>query len=152
MLEETLQICLQMWSDNDGPYEGKHFQLAETICQPQPVRRPPIPLGGEGEKKTLRLVAQYADAWHSSTPLDGLPHKLDVLRGHCDAAGRDFSEIRLTTAYLDDPFADVDAYLRVLDRYSELGVDLITTAPMPGNPDPQGWVERLGDEVISRLH
>ena len=54
MLEETLQICRQMWSDDDGPYEGKHYQLAETICQPQPIRRPPILIGGSGEKKTLR--------------------------------------------------------------------------------------------------
>ena len=54
MLEETLQICLQMWSDNDGPYNGKHYQLAETICAPQPIRRPPILIGGDGEKKTLR--------------------------------------------------------------------------------------------------
>jgi F420-dependent oxidoreductase-like protein len=58
MLEETLQICRQMWSDDDGPYNGKHYQLAETICAPQPIRRPPILIGGDGEKKTLRLVAQ----------------------------------------------------------------------------------------------
>src|SRR5271156_5861613 len=62
MLEETLQICEQMWSDNNGPFEGKHYRLAETLCVPQPIQqpRPPILIGGEGEKKTLRLVAQYA--------------------------------------------------------------------------------------------
>lgn len=151
MLEETLQICLQMWSDDDGPYAGKHYQLAETICRPQPLRRPPILLGGSGEKKTLRMVAQYADVWHTSATLEELPHKLDVLRKHCDTAGRDISEIRLSAAYLDDPFDDVDEYLRVLDRYTALGFDLITTGPLPGNPDPQGWVKRLGDEVIPRL-
>jgi F420-dependent oxidoreductase-like protein len=151
MLEETLQICLQMWSTNDGPYQGKHYQLAETICAPQPIRRPPILLGGSGEKKTLRMVAQYADVWNTTASLEELPHKLDVLRRHCDAVGRDFSEIRLTVGLFDDPFADVDAYLRVLDEYAALGVDTINTGPLPGNPDPAGWVKRLGDEVIPRL-
>ena len=116
MLEETLQICQQMWSDDDGPYEGKHYRLAETICQPQPIRRPPILIGGSGEKKTLRMVAQYADVWNASSTLDELPHKLDVLRAHCDAVGRDVAEIRLTAGYFDDPFADVDSYLRTIDR------------------------------------
>src|SRR3981081_339167 len=75
MLEETLQVCQQMWSDNDGPYTGKHYQLAETICKPQPIRRPPVLIGGDGEKKTLRLVAQYADIWNSTTTeVDELKH------------------------------------------------------------------------------
>ncbi|WP_319448108.1 MULTISPECIES: LLM class F420-dependent oxidoreductase [unclassified Mycobacterium] len=151
MLEETLQICQQMWSDDDGPYEGKHYQLAETICAPQPIRRPPIFIGGSGEKKTLRMVAQYADVWNASSTLEELPHKIDVLRRHCDAVGRDFSDIRLTVGYFDDPFADVDGYLRTLDQYAALGIDTINTGPWPGNPDPAGWVKRLGDEVIPRL-
>ena len=150
MLEETLQICLQMWSADDGPYEGNHYRLAETICQPQPVRRPPILIGGSGEKKTLRLVAQYADVWNGTASIDEMPHKLDVLRRHCDTVGRDFAEIRLTAGYFADPFQDVDEYLRTLDRYAQLGFDLISTGPIPGNPDPQGWVERLGDEVLPR--
>ncbi|MGH3166569.1 MAG: LLM class F420-dependent oxidoreductase [Trebonia sp.] len=151
MLEETLQICLQMWSADDGPYEGRHYRLAETICQPQPVRQPPILIGGSGEKKTLRLVAQYADVWNGTAPIDEMPHKLDVLRRHCDAVGRDFGDIRLTAGYMADPFSNVDEYLRTLDRYAELGFDLIGTGPLPGNPDPEGWVKRLGDEVLTRL-
>src|SRR5882757_11368853 len=151
MLEETLQICQQMWSDNDGPYDGKHYRLAETICQPQPIRRPPILIGGDGEKKTLRMVAQYADVWNTTASIEELPHKLDVLRRHCDAVGRDFSEIRLTSGFFTDPFADLDEYLRTLERYAALGIDLVNAGPFPGNPDPVGFVKRLGDEVIPRL-
>jgi F420-dependent oxidoreductase-like protein len=151
MLEETLQICRQMWSDDDGPYEGKHYRLTETICQPQPVRRPPILIGGSGEKKTLRMVAQYADVWNSTASIDELPHKLEVLRRHCDAVSRDFADIRLTAGLFTDPFGDVDDYLRHVDQLADLGFDLINVGPLPGNPDPVGFVKRLGDEVIPRL-
>src|SRR6201986_1644040 len=90
MLEETLQICQQMWSDNDGTYDGKHYQLAKAFSRPQPTRRPPILIGGGGEKKTLRLVAQYADVWNSTeSEPDELKHKIEVLTRHCDTVGRD---------------------------------------------------------------
>ncbi|HEV7582636.1 MAG TPA: LLM class F420-dependent oxidoreductase [Mycobacterium sp.] len=153
MLEETLQICQQMWSDNDGPYTGKHYQLAETICKPQPIRRPPVLIGGDGEKKTLRLVAQYADIWNSTVPeVDGLQHKIDVLNRHCDTLGRDPGEIRKTVGLLVvDPFEDIDGYLKTAERYAKLGVDMINAGPVPGNPDPVGFIRRLGDELIPRL-
>lgn len=154
MLEETLQICGQMWSDNDGPYDGKHYRLAETICVPQPIRRPPILIGGDGEKKTLRLVAQYADIWNSmSTDVEELKHKIDVLNRHCEAVGRDPGEIRTTSGglFAMDPFENIDEYLKAAERYASLGVDMINTGPLPGNPDPVGFVRRLGDEVIPRL-
>src|ERR1700758_2084266 len=101
MVEETLQICEQMWSDNNGPFQGRHYQLAETLCAPQPIQkpRPPILIGGAGEKKTLRLVAQYADVWNislSAGPVDELRHKLDMLKRHCDDVGRDPATIRKT--------------------------------------------------------
>ncbi|MDM4138610.1 MULTISPECIES: LLM class F420-dependent oxidoreductase [Mycobacterium] len=152
MLEETLQICRQMWSDNDGPYEGKHYQLAETICAPQPIRRPPVLIGGDGEKKTLRLVAQYADIWNSTvTEVDAIRHKIEVLHRHCDAVGRDPGEIRKTVGYFVDPFEDLDGYFRTVEGYAALGVKLVNAGPFPGNPDPVGFVRRLGDEVIPRL-
>jgi F420-dependent oxidoreductase-like protein len=152
MLEDTIQICQQMWSDNDGPYEGKHYRLAETICEPQPVRRPPILIGGGGEKKTLRLVAQYADVWNSTAQtVDELAHKIDVLNEHCRAVGRDPSEIRKTAGLFRDPFEDPDDYLKTVQSYAELGVDLINLGPLPGNPDPVGFVRRLGDELVPRV-
>jgi F420-dependent oxidoreductase-like protein len=152
MLEETLQICRQMWSDDDGPYEGKHYRLAETICQPRPIRRPPVLIGGDGEKKTLRMVAQYADIWNSTTPdVDQLAHKVDVLQRHCDALGRDSGEIRKTVGYFVDPFDDVDGYLKTVERYAGLGVDMVNAGPFPGNPDPVGFIRRLGDEIVPRL-
>jgi F420-dependent oxidoreductase-like protein len=152
MLEETLQICQQMWSENDGPYDGKHYHLAETLCVPQPIRRPPILIGGGGEKKTLRLVAQYADVWNSTDfEIDLLTHKIDVLSRHCDTVGRDVAEIRKTVGFFEDPFADVDGYLKKLERLAELGVDMINTGPVPGSPDPAGFVKRFGDEVMPRL-
>jgi F420-dependent oxidoreductase-like protein len=153
MLEETLQICRQMWSDNDGPYTGKHYQLAETICEPQPIRRPPVLIGGDGEKKTLRLVAQYADIWNSTVPeVEGLKHKIDVLNRHCDTLSRDPGEIRKTVGLLViDPFEDIDGYLKTAESYAKLGVDMINAGPVPGNPDPVGFIRRLGDELIPRL-
>ena len=92
-LEETLQFCLQMWSDDNGAYDGRHFQLAETACVPPPLARPhpPIMIGGAGERKTLRLVAQYAQ-WcniFGESP-EVMEHKLWVLRGHCERAGTDY--------------------------------------------------------------
>ena len=99
MLEETLQIAQQMWSADNGPYRGRHFQLAETLCVPQPLSRPhpPILVAGGGEKKTLRLVAQYADACNLFGSPEAVRAKLDVLKRHCEALGRDFGTIEITT-------------------------------------------------------
>jgi F420-dependent oxidoreductase-like protein len=152
MLEETLQICLQMWGDDNGPYNGKHYQLAETICEPPPLRRPPILIGGSGEKKTLRMVAQYADVWNTTdSEPDILKHKIDVLTRHCDTVGRDVTEIRKTVGLFADPFADVDGYLMKLDRYAKLGIEMINIGPVPGTPNPASWVKRFGDDLMPRL-
>ena len=100
-LEEALQIVLQMWSGKRASYHGKHYQLAETLNSPQPLTQPhpPILIGGSGEKKTLRLVAQYADACNLFAAPDSevLRHKLDVLKAHCERLGRDYSRIEKTT-------------------------------------------------------
>jgi F420-dependent oxidoreductase-like protein len=100
-LEETLQIAKQMWSENNGPYHGKHFHLAETLCNPQPLSEPhpPILIGGTGEKKTLRLVAKYADAcnFFARMGVESVRSKLDVLKQHCEKVGRNYSDIEKTT-------------------------------------------------------
>lgn len=100
-LEEALQIAKQMWSDNDGPYQGQYYQLAQTLNCPQPLSKPhpPILIGGMGEKKTLRLVARYADACnlYANMGMDTVRARLDVLQQHCEAVGRDYAEIEKTT-------------------------------------------------------
>jgi F420-dependent oxidoreductase-like protein len=126
-LEEALDICLQMWSDNDGPYEGKHYHLERTLNCPQPLTKPhpPILIGGGGEKKTLRLVAKYAQACNLFAGAE-IEHKLDVLRGHCDDVGRDYDEIEKTVMFPLDPGADgenVDALLEELRRLAGLGIE-----------------------------
>ncbi|MDX1662216.1 MAG: LLM class F420-dependent oxidoreductase [Candidatus Promineifilaceae bacterium] len=99
-LEEVLQIAHQMWAGDFSPFHGEHYQLEEPLSVPQPLSEPhpPILIGGMGEKKTLRLVAQYADACNLFTRagLDTLRHKLDVLREHCEAVGRPYDEIEKT--------------------------------------------------------
>jgi len=97
-LEETLQIARQMWSEDNGPYRGKHFQLERTLCSPQPLTRPrpPIMVAGGGEKKTLRLVAEYADACNLFGEPAAVKEKLDILQQHCDRIGRDFGSIETT--------------------------------------------------------
>ncbi len=99
-LEETLQIVLQMWATDETPYDGQHYQLQRPLNSPQSVQRPhpPILIGGTGERKTLRMVAQYADACNIfEMELGEIERKLDVLRGHCSDLGRDFDEIERTT-------------------------------------------------------
>ncbi len=100
-LEETLQIAHQMWSGEAKPYEGKHFQLARTLNSPQPVQKPhpPILIGGTGEKKTLRFVAQYADACNLFARLgkEELKRKLGILQDHCQTVGRPYEQIEKTT-------------------------------------------------------
>jgi F420-dependent oxidoreductase-like protein len=98
-LEELLQISQQMWSGDEAPYNGTHYQLERPLNSPQAVRRPhpPILIGGSGEQKTLRLVAKYADACNLFVMSDEiLGHKLDVLRGHCEQVGRPYAEIEKT--------------------------------------------------------
>ena len=102
-LEEALQITNQMWSGQVAAFHGKHYQLEETLCIPQPLSQPhpPILIGGSGEKKTLRLVAQYADACNlfAFAGPDVIRAKLEVLKRHCEKVGRPYEQIERTALW-----------------------------------------------------
>jgi F420-dependent oxidoreductase-like protein len=152
-LEEALRIAKQMWNpDDNGAFEGKHYRLAETLCVPQPLSKPhpPILIGGRGEKKTLRFVAKYADAWNMGAGLndDGLAEfrqKCDVLRWHCDREGRNFDDIEKTvllTLFVSGqptgrgPWITADETVERLARFREAGMDqAIVNMPHVDRPE-----------------
>lgn len=151
-MAETLQICRQMWGEDNGAYEGQHYQLAETWCVPAPIqRRIPIMIGGSGERKTLRLVAQYADACNLFGEPDVVSHKLDVLRQHCDDVGRDYVSIKKTVMARagTDPIGDQDGFVRQMEAYAAIGVELVTISH--DGVDPVGWTKRLLETVAPRI-
>ncbi len=149
-LEEALQIYLQMCSDDEGPYEGKHYRLARTLNVPQTPQRPhpPILIGGGGEKKTLRLVARYAQACNLF-PTPDLEHKLDVLREHCADVGRDYDEIEKTVMLGFDPGAEgekVDDLLASLQRLAGLGIAQVQGSLH--NVADENSIKIMGEQVI----
>ncbi|MAU10298.1 MAG: LLM class F420-dependent oxidoreductase [Anaerolineaceae bacterium] len=152
-LEETLQIVHQMWDEgNNGPYNGEHFQLVETLNHPQPISQPhpPIMIGGMGEQKTLRMVAQYADACNlfARAGIDVLTHKLDVLNQHCDAVGRNYADIEktsLATAYADD-LDTSDKIIALCEELAGIGIEHVIFN-MP-EPEKLTNVHRLIKEVL----
>ena len=129
-----------MWAGDERPYEGQHYQLARPLNSPNALQKPhpPIMIGGSGERKTLRLVAQYADACNlfdlpGSGFRDDLDHKLEVLRQHCTDVGRDFDEIEITTATAlelgDDHAAGRRALLAHLEDLRAIGVHHTILSP-----------------------
>jgi F420-dependent oxidoreductase-like protein len=155
-LEETLQIAKQMWSGEVQPFNGKHYQLAEPINNPMPLSRPhpPILIGGTGERKTLRLVAQYANACNFFTFIGHaeIARKLDVLRAHCEAIGRDYSEIERTSLgeiQADGPI-DVARIVQECRHLADVGIQH-AIFNMPGGYDLSN-VKALGREVIPEVH
>ena len=156
-LEETLQIAHQMWEGNTSPYQGKHYQLDRPLNSPNSVQRPhpPIMIGGGGEQKTLRLVAQYGDACNLFARLgdDVLSHKLDVLREHCAAVGRPYAEIEKTTLSSlnvtsdgrDGSITPAQA-VEQFARLAEMGIDhAIFNTPRVHEP---AFFDLIGAEVI----
>ena len=150
-LEETLQIALQMWSGKVAPFNGKYYQWAETLNSPQPISRPhpPIMIGGEGEKKTLALVAKYADACnlYASENLDSVRAKIDVLRRHCDAIGRRFDDIERTAiGSIDLGKTGVRQTIEYCRKVSAAGIQHLIVS-MPGDHEIAP-IEAMGKDVI----
>lgn len=148
-LEETIQICNQMWDpNNNGEYHGKHYHLQETLCNPQPINKPKVLIGGSGERKTLRLVAKYGDACNLfGTSPDEVAHKLRVLRGHCDDVGTDYDAIRKTIMINDlSPAPETrDEFVRTAADYANLGIDEVIV--FPPNGSPAAWIDSIGPTV-----
>jgi F420-dependent oxidoreductase-like protein len=153
-LEEALQICLQMWGDDDGPFEGTHYRLRETLNSPQALSRPHprILIGGGGERKTLRLVAKYADACNLFPGPDQIRYKLDVLRRHCEREGRDYDSIEKTAMYRVDVGRGGERAAQVVEDLASLAEAGIQTAV--GSLRDVASIEPLrivGSEVIPQV-
>jgi F420-dependent oxidoreductase-like protein len=149
-LEETLQIALQMWSGDEGGYDGAHYRLGRTLNSPQSLSRPhpPILIGGGGERKTLRLVAQYAQACNLFGGPD-VAHKLDVLREHCERLGRDYAEIEKTATVTFDvgPNGEkVDEMLGQLREMADLGIQ-VAHGRVEGVQDIRP-IEVIGEAIV----
>ncbi|MHA2090121.1 MAG: LLM class F420-dependent oxidoreductase [Candidatus Kariarchaeaceae archaeon] len=154
-LEEALQITKKMWSDESGPFEGKHYQLKDVHNSPQPINgKMPIMIGGMGEKKTLRMVAQYADTTNlfGRAGLEGLKHKLDVLKKHCENLNRDYNEIEKTTLntfHLAPEKDTIEGLIKELKEFSEIGIShAIINLP---NIHELAPLERVRDEVLPAI-
>jgi len=149
-LEETLQICLRMWADGDEPYKGAHYTLERPLNSPANLTRPhpPIMIGGSGEKKTLRLVAKYADACNVFNSPD-LARKLDVLREHCANEGRDYDAIEKTSVVRLQAGTTAGELLDDLRRLHELGITAAYATTL--NEEPLAAIELFATEVIPEI-
>jgi len=155
-LEETLQIVRQMWRGDEAAYEGRHYRLERPLNSPPPVRVPPIMVGGADERKTLRLVARYADACNLfANPGDGpagVARKLDVLRAHCEREGTDYDAIRKTILWSNqlEPDNDGGQFVEQMRAFADIGIEEVHV--MDFGDDPVAFVQGLGKHVVEPLH
>ncbi|ANY10837.1 TIGR03560 family F420-dependent LLM class oxidoreductase [Pseudonocardia sp. HH130630-07] len=139
-VDEAVRICRQMWSDDDGPFHGRHYHLERTVCAAQPLNRTPkVVIAGMGERRTLRLVAELGDACNLfSHGHDEVARKIDVLDRHCTDVGRRPSDVTRTLLFTGDPLADPDGFMRDMAGYAELGIEQVWIGPT--GPEPALWV------------
>jgi alkanesulfonate monooxygenase SsuD/methylene tetrahydromethanopterin reductase-like flavin-dependent oxidoreductase (luciferase family) len=155
MLEETLRLCLAMWEGErgtEGRLDGAHVTATRLLNSPQALSRPhpPIMIGGGGERKTLRLVAKYADACNVFGRPDGLRRKFEILRAHCERVSRPYDEIERSTLQGVDLGREEPG--RVAERFralEEAGAQHVIFSLR--GPDLPGRIERAGNELLPLL-
>ena len=154
-LEEAVQIIRKMWTEQPASFAGKFYQVRDAYCNPQPIQKPhpPILIGGSGERKTLRTVAQYGDACNLFGSSETVKKKLAVLREHCRDVGRDYNSIlktKLGTVTIDK---DRDAARkRVEERFKGAPEQRVKEFAIYGNPeDVRRQVEAFRDVGIEYL-
>jgi F420-dependent oxidoreductase-like protein len=150
-LNEACIVIKKLWTEDKADFEGRHYRLQDALHCPKPVQKPypPIWIGGGGEQKTLRIVAEHADVWNmAGGTLEVANHKVEVLRRHCEDVGRDPAEIRLSVQLRFDA-SDADATLRSAESFLQAGfTELIVIV---GEPDARGKAERVAREILPRL-
>jgi F420-dependent oxidoreductase-like protein len=151
-LEEVVQIALQMWRGDQAPWQGTHYQLLRPLNSPNTLQHPhpPILIAGSGERKTLRLVARYGDMCNlfdlpGTGFADDLKHKLDVLRSHCEDAGRDYGAIEKTVSTFVEPDQDRGRILGHLAELASLGISHAIVSPR------RPWDEAALDQVAAMV-
>jgi F420-dependent oxidoreductase-like protein len=139
-LAEAIQVCKLLWTQEHADFSGEHFTLMNAVCEPKPQQQPypPIWIGGMGEQKTLRVVAEHADGWNAfPMPVPQLQHKLNVLHGHCDAVGRNYDAIRkqlVCTAIVRTDPAQVEAELVRFAAERQLPPERVRGMVIAGTP------------------
>ncbi len=153
-LREAIQVILAMWTQEEAVFEGKYYQVRGAINQPKGVQKPHIPLliGGGGEKVTLKLVAQYADACNIGGDIPTIRHKLDVVKQHCENVGRDYTSIRRTSSSICVIGESEEAALASLKPYQRDIVTLMRASAMIGSPETiRRRIAELEDAGIQEL-
>ena len=155
-LEEALQIILPMLQGQTVSFDGTHYQVTDAVNSPPPVSKIPVMIGGSGEKKTLRMVAQYADESNLvGIGPDEIPRKLDALQAHCERLGRDRSEIKVTMLAMCNvapTMEEADADLRAMAAakgWPDEALDMAKAVLIHGDPDTVG--EQLEARVAAGL-
>jgi F420-dependent oxidoreductase-like protein len=149
--EEACEVIRLLWTEPRANFEGTYYQLKDARCEPKPIQKPypPIVIGGSGERKTLRVVAKYADVWNfAGGPVEQFQHKINVLGQHCQAVRRDINTIK-KSVQLAVTYDDLPGYIATVRQYIAAGANHVILNLR--SPYPAGIIERLAEEVVPQL-